>query len=292
MAGTGRAGGWRETLLLVAAVFLISSGTMAAVGISWARDLRSPRVVLLGSGNRVSALITAGDARLLIATGNDRTAFANALERARRPTARRIDVLLIAGQTGADLVAPTAIWPDRRVRYAASLGPLPRSPEADAVASDGLPVLPSPREIRLGDDLRVTLDVAETAVGTDDPKPLWRAIVRRGVTTVVILSDGAAATAFPPVSPVAALVIAGPDPIAGWEAIPAPVLAVAGEDRVVTGKQLRQVAGPIFDDERWAIRVHPGEAVPLDFVGDGLEVPREPAQAILATPSIPDSSPV
>ena len=292
MADAGRIGGWRETLLVAAAVFAISGATMALVGVSWARDLRAPRVVLLGSGNRVSALVTAGEARLLIATGNDRTAFANALERARHPTARRIDVLLIAGQSGDDLVAPTAIWPDPRVRYAASLGPNPRSPEADALASDGLPVLPSPREIRLGDELRVTVDVAETAVGTDDPEPLWRVIVRRGVTTVVILSDGKAATAFPPVSPVAALVIAGPDPIAGWEAIPAPVLAVPGDDRVVTGKQLRQEAGPIFDGERWAIRVHPGETVPLSFVGSGLEVPREPAQTIPATPSIRESNPV
>lgn len=245
--------------------------------------MRAPRVILLGSGQRVSVLVTAGDARLLIATGDDVSEFRNALDAARHPTTRRIDVLLVAGR-GTDLVVPAAIRHDRRIRFAASLGPLPTTDEAVVAAGDGLPVLPTPREIRLGDGVTVTL---ETAAVEDDGEAatVWRAIVRRGATAVAIVSDGDAADRLPTVGPLAALVVAGTDPLVAWSAMPAPVLAVAGDDRVISGKELRQVGADQVDQSGWAVRVHPGEAVPLRFASGGLEIPRDVAQPIPATPA-------
>jgi hypothetical protein len=286
MAATEPTKGWRRTLLLAGLVFAVVTILTSVVAIAWSRDMRAPRVVLLGSGRRVSALVTAGDARLLIATGNDRTAFHNALELARHPTTRRIDVLLVAGQ-GDDLVAPAGIRHDRRIRYAASLGPLPDAAAANAVAGDGLPVLPSPREIRLDDDVRVTLETVAPAPDEAGGGLAWRAVIRRNASVVVIVSDGAAATRFPAVGPVAALVVAGQDPLTGWEAIPAPVLAVSGEGGV-TGKTLRQGADRLFDDQRWVIQVHPGEAIGLDFVEGGVRIAGGAAQAVAATPAPTD----
>jgi hypothetical protein len=275
------AASWRAYALLGLAVFGAVAILVGAFGATWAAEMRQPRVVLLGAGDRVSVLVTGGDARLLIATGNDRTAFGNALGRVRRPTTPRIDVLLVAG-SGEDLVVPAAVRDDRRVRYAASLGPLPSSAGGVAAAGAGLPVLPSPREIRLGDGVRVTVETATDEEGATH----WRAVVRRGATAVAIFSDGDAAAAFPPLPPVAALVVAGRNPLAAWAAMPAPVLAVAGVDRVVSGKKLREEGPRLLDGSGWAVRVHPGEAVPLRFVADGLEVPRDPAQPIAATPGI------
>lgn len=277
--------GWRGGLLVGLAVFLVGGGTTIAVGLAWAREVRSPRVVLLGSGSRLSVLVTDGDARLLIATGDDPVAFANALARARHPTTRRIDVLLVAGE-GPFLVAPASLRDDPRVRLRASLGPLTGSAEAVALAGEGVAPLPSPRRIRLGDEVSVRVESAavEPEGEVDGGAGAWRATVRRGATTVAILSDGRAAAAFDPLGPVSALVVAGTEPLAAWAAVDAPLLVVAGSDAVLSGKELRQGAARLFDDARTAIRVHPGEALPLRFVGAGLEAPAEPAQTVGATP--------
>ncbi len=278
---------WRFAAVLALAVFGAVALLVGALGASWADEMRRPRVVLLGTGDRLSVLVTGGDARLLIATGDDRTAFGNALASVRRPTTPRLDVLLVAG-SGDDLVVPAAIRDDRRVRYAASLGPLSSSAGGVTVAGAGLPILPTPREIRLGEGVQVTVETATDEVGAT----AWRAIARRGATRVAILSAGDAAASFPPLEPVSALVVAGPKPLAAWAAIPAPVLAVVGDDRVVSGKALRQEGPRLLDGAGWAVRVHPGEAVPLGFVPGGLEVPRAPAQPIGGTPEAGTDAPV
>lgn len=279
-----RFGAWRRAIPLVGGVFLTAALLMGLVGAGWAAAMRAPRVVLLGSGARMSTLITAGDARLLIATGDDASAFQNALAAARHPTTPRIDVLLVTGR-GDDLVVPAAIRHDRDVRFAASLGPLSNAAGAIATAGDGLPVLPSPREIRLGAGVTVTI---ATVPGDEEQQGAthWRALVRHGATTVAIVSDGEAAAALPPAEPIAALVVVGGDPIDAWRAIPAPVLATVGADRVASGKELRQEGAEVMRGRGpgWAIRVHPGEAVPLRFVTGGLEVPRDAAQPIPASP--------
>jgi len=61
---------------------------------------------LLGSGKGLSALVTSGGSRVLIAAGNDPIAFANALASARPLTAPRVDLLIIA--PGSERVAARA----------------------------------------------------------------------------------------------------------------------------------------------------------------------------------------
>lgn len=277
--------GWRQRLLLPAAVFLATAVVSAGFGIAWAREMHQPQVVLLGAGNRLSALVIGGDARLLIATGDDPVAFANALEQARRLTTRRLDILLVAG-SGRDLLAPAVIRTDRHVRYAASLGALPQSSEAEAVTASGLAELPTPRRIRLGDGVNVTVERAAPVDAPEaTPEVGWRAVIRRGATTVVILSHAAAAPDFPTIAALNALVVADDDAeaaVAAADATDAPVLVLA-PGSPSSGKDLRHAASQSFDEERWAVRVHPGEAIRLRFVDGGLEVPREPAQPIGST---------
>jgi len=274
----------RRTLILALVTMLLSGAATAAISVAWANDLASPRVTVLGAGNRLSLLVTAGEARLLIATGNDATHFGNALAQARHPTTRRIDILLVAGQ-GDDLIAPASIRNDASVRYAAAITPLDGAPAAFVTAGEGLPPLATPRRFRLNDEISVIVETHQSdAVGDTPAAAAWRVLVRRGATTVVVLSDGMAASAFPSPGAVAAVVVAGENPPAAWSSMPAPILILGGSD-VIEGRELRAAAKNILDEERWALRVHPGEALPLRFVESGLAVPREPAEVVGGTPA-------
>ncbi len=78
MARAGRLLSSRGTTIF-AAVFLASTVLGGGMGAAWANETRQPRLNVLGSGNALSVLITAGQARILLATGDDPVAFANAL---------------------------------------------------------------------------------------------------------------------------------------------------------------------------------------------------------------------
>ena len=268
-----------RTWVLVLIIFGVSATATAALTAAWATTPDAPTVTILGAGNRLSVLVTAGNARLLIATGNDATAFGNALARAQHPTSKRVDILLVAGQ-GNDLIAPASIRDSERNRFAAAISPLSGAPAAFATAGEGLPPLETPRRFLLNDEVSVVVERSQSEVA---PDPAWRVLVQRGLTTVVILSDGTAASQFPTAGAVAALVVAGKQPLAAWSAVPSPVLILGWPD-IIEGRDLRANANHLQPDERWAVRVHPGEALPLRFVEAGLAVPREPAQSIGGTP--------
>lgn len=272
-----------RTLILALIIFGLSGTATAALTAAWATTPDAPTVTILGAGNRLSVLVTAGNARLLIATGNDATAFGNALSRAQHPTSKRVDILLVAGQ-GNDLIAPASIRANERIRFAAAISPLSGAPAAFATAGEGLPPLVTPRRFLLNDEVSVVVEQGRSEAAPEAASDAaWRVLIQRGLTTVVILSDGTAASQFPTASPVAALVVAGEQPIAAWSAVPSPVLILGGTD-IIEGRDLRADANHLQPDERWAVRVHSGEALPLRFVEAGLAVPREPAQSIGGTP--------
>ncbi|MDQ3695237.1 MAG: hypothetical protein M3464_16640 [Chloroflexota bacterium] len=263
----------REAAKLGGMLFLAVAVAFAAISVVWAHELRSPRVTLLGSGaNALSVLVTTGGARLLIATGDQPIAFGNALERARHPIARRLDIVLIAGQ-GRDLLAPEAIAADPGVGYLATIGRLSPSPEATALAAGGINALTTSKRIQLDDHTTVDLDLETTAEGGET---VWRATIRRQATAVVVLSSAVAASSFEWPGPVSALVIAaGDEPESAWDATPAPVLAFPNEATSDAGPREFFAArdGPV-----WAVRVAPGEAVRLGFGSNGLEL--APAAAV------------
>ena len=265
------------------AVFLVSIVLSWGIGAAWAKEARQPGISVLGSGKALSVLITSGQARLLLATGDDPVAFTNALAQARRPTTPRIDILLVAGR-GRSLLVPIAARDMIRPRFVASLGPIPPSPERDALQAPTVPILPSPRRIDLGGEVQVDVET-QHADGADADTAAWRIVVRHRATIVTILSSSTDAAAFPDIGPVAAVVIAGGTSVVGSEGIPAHALVVPAA--AASGKDVRRDLGRLIREQVWLLRPFPGEAAHLDFVSGGLRLPAS-ARLIDPSPSSPE----
>lgn len=271
---------WRDVLSTAGTVFLVALvGVGIAVGM-WYRDIMSPRIVFLGSGNRLSVLISDGPARLLIANGDDPTGFENALTSVLPIFARRVDVLLVSGAK-TTLLAPVAANRSEQVRTMQFLGTIPPSLEASELGA--VTELTVPSRIRLSPEITLAVETALPEDAQPDDPSSWRAIVERGNTRLVVYSDGDAPELFGAPPPASVIAIAGDDPVAGWSAAPGVALvASAGE---LSGPKLRErFAGA--NAPRWGFRVASGEALTFHFVENGLEVSAESAQQpeVAATP--------
>jgi hypothetical protein len=278
---SGGASSWQEAVTTAVLVFLIAAAGSVAAFTFWLQDLTTPQVAILGSGNRLSLLVTDGPARLLLATGDSPIDYENALTHVRPLFARRVDVLLVAG-SGSTLLVPLAAHGDSHVRSATALAPLPRSAEADAIGA--IPSFSSSQRIRLGPSIQVTVETAlPFAADADEEFPAWRATIEHGETRVVVLSDGAAAALFPPASAPSVLAVSGADPAAAWDLSPA-VTFVANSE-MIGGPEMRSAFTASRRPPQWGYRVFPGEALRLRFVAGGVELPSEPAHDLAGTPS-------
>jgi hypothetical protein len=112
--------------------------------------------------------------------------------------------------------------------------------------------------------------------------PAWRATVRHGETQVVVLSDGPAASLFPPPSAPSVLAISGADPAAAWDLSPA--VAFVANSEMIGGPELRAAFSENRRPPEWGYRVFPGEALRLRFVPGGVELPSEPAHDLSGAP--------
>ena len=191
---------WREVLVTAGLVFLVALvGVGIAVGL-WYRDIMSPRIVFLGSGDRLSVLVSDGPSRLVIASGDDPTGFENALTSVLPIFARRVDVLLVSGAK-TTLLAPVAAAQDDQVRTIRSLGSVPPSVEASELGA--VSELTVPSRIRLSPEITLAIETAVAEDAEPDDPVSWRAVIERGPTRIVVLSDGEAAGLFsapPPAS--------------------------------------------------------------------------------------------
>lgn len=267
---------WSQVAATAALVFAVAFVGCGGVFAFWLMDLHAPQMAILGSGDRLSIVVIDGPARLVLASGNDAINYENAMSRVRPIFARRVDVLLAAG-SGESLLVPLAAHEDPHARVAAAVGPLPPSPETAALGA--LSALPGHYRIRLGSSITVTVETrypfgADPAV---DPAA-WRAIVEHGETRVVVLSDGDAASLFPPVNPSSVVVVSGDDPLAGWSLSPAP--AVIANAEAIDGPDLRSAFVAAERPPDWGFLVFPGEALRLRFVQGGIEIPSESAHAL------------
>jgi hypothetical protein len=271
---------WRESLTTGLLVFLITFAGTAAVFTFWLQDLMVPQVTFLGSGNRLSLLVTDGPARLLLATGDSPIDYENAITRVRPLFARRIDVLLVAG-SGETLYVPIAAHADTHVRSTTALAPLPESAEADALGP--MRAFSSPQRVRLGSSIQVIVETA-LPVGADAETdfPAWRATVERGETRIVVLSDGGAAALFPPDAGASVLAVSGGSPTTAWDFSPA--VTFVANAVAIGGPEMRSAFSESRRPPEWGFRVSPGEALRLKFVEGGVELPSEPGQR-LAGPS-------
>jgi hypothetical protein len=272
---------WREVITTAVVVFLVASTGSVATFTFWLQEIAAPQVVLLGSGSRLSLLVTDGPARLLLATGDDPIEYENALTHVQPIIARRVDLLLIAG-SGDTLRVPLAAHADSHVRRATALAPLPHSAEADAIGA--MPSFSSPQHIRLGPSTDVTVETAfPFGADTGADFPAWRATVQHGQTRVVVLSDGPAVSLFPPPSAPSVLAISGADPAAAWDLSPA--VAFVANSEMIGGDEMRAAFTASRRPPQWGYRVFPGEALRLRFVAGGVELPSAPANRLAGTPA-------
>jgi hypothetical protein len=265
------------TALLVFAITIVGCTASFAL---WLRDLSTPQVDVLGSGNRLSLLVTDGPARLLLATGDDPDQFNNALARFRPIFARRVDVLLMAG-ANRTLNVPVAANQDPYVRESFALGPIPHSPESEALGR--FSTFQTSQAITLGPNVTVMVETAyPMGANPAEEFPAWRATIARAESRIVVVSDGDAAALFPPADPAAVLVVAGNDPAEAWETQPA--LALVTTSDAISGPAMRETFADASRSPEWTVRVFPGEALRLRFVDGGVAIPSDAARKVEGTP--------
>ena len=276
---------WKEIVGTALRVFVIAFVGCVAAFALWVRDLDAPGVTVLGSGDRLSVLVTDGSARLVLATGDDPIGYENALSRVRPVFARRVDVLLLAG-TGRSLLVPVAAHADRNVRISSALAALPRSAETDALGF--VSAFSTDQRIELGPSVAVTVETL-LPFGDDaaDAFPAWRMTIERGETRVVVLSDGENAAIFPPGPPAAVIAVSGDDPLSGWES--GRGVALIANASAIDGPDLREGAAASRNPPQWTARVFPGEALRLRFVPGGIELPPDIMQPVPNSPTAASS---
>jgi hypothetical protein len=132
-----------------------------------------------------------------------------------------------------------------------------------------------PQRIQLGPNVSVTVETAlPIGADPDEDFPAWRAIVERGQTRLIVLSDGAAASLFTPET-ASVLAVSGSDPVAGWQLSPAVALVANAE--AIGDSDLRSAFEESPRPPTWGFRVSAGEALRLRFVPGGIELPSQSA---------------
>jgi hypothetical protein len=223
---------------------------LIGVLISWAwsagsaRSANEPAIVLLGSGNGLSVLVTTGDARVLVAGGTSAGDFANALADARPRTTPRIDVLVaLPGSRNVVDRARELARPTLELRL-----PDQRSGRQESGT------LTSRRAIDLPG---ITIDIDPGSGSGED----WSITIRAGASTTLVVPAWTVAASR---APVALVVITGRDTGAAATTARTPAIAAS----------VRALDSPVVKDGLLAGRVAPGDAVRLRMSSDGaLAVP-------------------
>jgi hypothetical protein len=271
-----------QTLAFAISAFAFTVSSTLAFAKIESRSCSRPGVTVLGSGSDLSILVADGPARLLLATGDNAAGIGNALEQSRGLIGcDRIDVLLLAGSTN-DITFLSRARRASKARHVEAIG----SP--DLLGALGLPpesLLPSPRRFRLSTDTSVTVETAERLDADEGPHFGWRATIEHGATRVLVLSDGRFAGVFQDLGPVSALVVGGSNATEALDEVETRVFVTAASDN--PGKDVRAAVAASGSDDRWVVRVFPGEAKRLAFADRGLMLPSE--AVAVGTPEVPQT---
>jgi hypothetical protein len=267
----------QQLAIFAVAIFMAAFATTVAIGITQARSYARPQLVVLGSGERLSVLVADGPARLLLATGTDPAGFGNALAEVRPFGQNRIDILLLAGSANDVTLLDRA----RRAAGARHVEVLGRT---DLPSRVGLPpesLIVRPRRFRLSDRTTVTIEPLDRGNADNGPALAWRAIVQRGETRVVILSDGSVAGEFSRLGAVSALALGGGAVAEALAIVDAKAVIASAE--AISGKTLRAAAAAAAHGQLWWLRVHAGDIARFDLLDRGLRLP-DNAESIVGTP--------
>jgi hypothetical protein len=127
----------------------------------------------------------------------------------------------------------------------------------------------------------VTVETLDRADAKDGPGFAWRATIEHGSTRVLVLSDGRVATEFSDAGSVSALVVNGAQAITAVGQVPTRVFVASAT--AVSGKEIRSQLAETMRNNRWVIRLFPGDAKRFEFTDGGLELPAG-AVPVVATP--------
>ena len=250
---------FKPVFALVAGVYVATILAGSAVGIHWARADAAPSVRVLGSGARLSILVTSSRARVLIATGDDASDFGNAIAHALSPTGRRIDLLILAGSE-RDLAVASAAVRNLNARSTWILaGPLVA--HADELGLSTSQVIATATTVTLADDFTIRVEPASAQDGG------WLATInhrnvaiRAGTAELLATGDNHAATIISVAGKIRASTPLGH---AGAVVVPSSAMNYADLAALADGS----------GKPRFALRVSPGDAVRLDFRAAGIELP-------------------
>ena len=240
-------------------VFAITFLLTLGLGEAWAREDAKPSIRMLGSGSNLSLLITSGNARILIASGDDATAFGNALGAARHLTSRRIDIVILAG-TDDDI--PVASYARKNIdaRQVFVLdGPL-AGHLADLELEHDQVIVQATR-LRLPGGLDVTITPESASDGR------WSAVIQHGRTSVV--ASNSPELSDVDVADMSAAVFTNDLNLDTLGELDARVFVIPAKAAKPT--ELKSAVGTSAD-ELFAIRVEPSSTESLTLMRGGIQI--------------------
>lgn len=256
----------REWLRLVerfVLVTLVLLGGTTIVATSWARDMSTPRLTLLGAGRGISALVTAGPARVLILGGTDPIELGNAFQHAKHPGLDRIDVVIVSGNAAAADFAPRAIEM-LRPRLVVAVGGSTSLDPAGIVPGK---IVQHTTEIELPDGVLLTLEVWPAAGGENDDVT-WSVTIERGGASVYWVADREALMQDELPEQTDVVVMGRGKPASDTPFPITRVIVAAGES--INGPEFRALALDAVGPDTETVRVFAGETTRIDLNPAGI----------------------
>ena len=257
---SGNMGRAIERFVLVTLVLL---GGTTIVAASWARDLATPRVTVLGAERGISALITASSARVLILNGTDAAELGNAVEKAKHPGLDRLDVMIVSGNAAAADIAPRMIEL-LRPRLVLAVGSA-ASLETASIVPDR--IIDHTTEIELPDGVLLTVELWPAAGGENDDVT-WSVMVERGGATVYWVADREALMQDEVPDEANVVVIGRGQPATDTQFPATRIIVAAGES--ITGPELRARALDAIGPDSETVRIFAGETTRIDLDPEGI----------------------
>lgn len=257
---SGGIGALIERFVLVA---LVALGATTIVAASWARDFSTPRVTLLGAERGVSALVTAGSARVLIVEGANATELGNALSKARHPGLDRLDIAIVSGNAAASGMVSRAI----RILAPRMVIAIGSDTSLTATGISPATIIDHTTEIELPDGVRITIEVWPSN-GGESEDVTWSAMIERGGAAVYWVSDREALMQEGLPATADVTVIGRGKPAADTPFPRTRTIAAAGES--ISGPDLRALAADTIGPDVETIRVFAGESVRIALDPEGI----------------------
>lgn len=256
------------------AASIVAMLATSLVAQEWRHAVAGPELAILGSGSRLSALIRAGETRVLIAAGDNIDEFDRAYARVQRPTAPRLDILIVSG-TGRHLLVPERLVARGAARQVLSLQALGSDVRTGVLADEQIPTIRQRREIRIDDDVTIAIDPVSDyqSVGA------WAITVSHRSMRILIVPDADTVQSAVGSGSVSSLVVLGKMDFR--------TPSQQSQSVVVHGDQAQAAIQASTDDPLtsgpWLWTVHDSEALVMVFKDGALRVPRSGVRRLLPT---------